>query len=164
MSPSDQSKAGVMNNKLELYVPYSDIGKTGVADNNKILAIHHPVNTNKAKSEFVVSSSSFNFIFVVSYPSFNWNFSWFFVLPFFDIFKYFLCCTSTAEFGQVLFISVNVYLLSRQCYNLLKCWNGIWHNFAGNFWHQIRCFIYKLSAIYLNISGSFALLSCKYLK
>jgi hypothetical protein len=43
-----------MNNKLELYVPYSDIGKTGVADNNKILAIHHPVNTNKVKSEFVV--------------------------------------------------------------------------------------------------------------
>ena len=44
-----------MNNKMELYVPYSDIGKTGVADNNKILAIHHPVNTNKSKSEFVVS-------------------------------------------------------------------------------------------------------------
>ena len=53
-----QSKAGVMNNKLELYVPYSDIGKTGVADNNKILAIHHPVNTNMAKSEFVVSNNN----------------------------------------------------------------------------------------------------------
>ncbi|KAL5262623.1 hypothetical protein ACHWQZ_G008127 [Mnemiopsis leidyi] len=49
----EQSKAGVMNNKMELYVPYSDIGKTGVADNNKILAIHHPVDTNKSKSEFV---------------------------------------------------------------------------------------------------------------
>ena len=52
---TSQSKAGVMNNKMELYVPYSDIGKTGVADNNKILAIHHPVDTNKSKSEFVVS-------------------------------------------------------------------------------------------------------------
>ncbi|XP_063691150.1 transcription factor E2F5-like isoform X2 [Bolinopsis microptera] len=55
----DQSKAGVMNNKLELYVPYSDIGKTGVADNNKILAIHHPVNTNMAKSEFVRDGANY---------------------------------------------------------------------------------------------------------
>lgn len=53
----NQSKAGVLNNKHELYVPYSDIGKTGVADNNKILAIHHPVNTKMKQFQYTVSSS-----------------------------------------------------------------------------------------------------------
>lgn len=49
----------IMKDTKSLYVPYSDIGHTGVADNNKILAIHHPLNTNMTKSNFVKDGKNY---------------------------------------------------------------------------------------------------------
>ena len=41
-------------NNSQLYVPYTDIGQSGVADNNKILAVQHPLKTNKSSTDFMV--------------------------------------------------------------------------------------------------------------
>ena len=52
----EQSRDGILTNRDHLYVSYGDIGQTGVADNNKILAVQHPLDTNITKDVTWVSS------------------------------------------------------------------------------------------------------------
>ena len=54
----EQSRDGILTNRDHLYVSYGDIGQTGVADNNKILAVQHPLDTNITKDVTWVSLSN----------------------------------------------------------------------------------------------------------